>query len=429
VTDRRNPGSTDSTEITVINDGNGIALLGDGVTIDRYLEDHQIPSRDLGVARLTSMLSVGGAAGEASAHIAATSGRWIQLTEKSAQALAQGTAMTGSSEKVARAVLVNPDNKRIRMQLEFVKNSRTGLTNPAMLSGAAGLMTQLAMQQAMDQITDYLERLDGKLDDVLRNQKDAVVADLIGVGMVIDEAITIRDEVGRVSDVTWSKVQGTQPTIFSSQGYALRKIDDLTVKLERETSMGALVDATAALRDGIDEWLAVIARCFQLQDALGVLELDRVLDSSPDELDRHRLGLRKARQGRIALIRETTGRLLSRVEESAGTANAKVLLNPFESPQLFRASNQVAIAVLDFNDRLELGERSHGLEARRWAEAVGDARAKAVQTGASGAVRAKDAGTAAANRVQSRALKISSGVGDRAKRAKSRLRRDGDPTN
>ncbi|MCM3662192.1 hypothetical protein M3148_14500 [Georgenia satyanarayanai] len=31
----------------------------------------------------------------------------------------------------------------------------------------------------------------------------------------------------------------------------------------------------------VEECLAVLARCFQLQDGIAVLELDRVLDASP----------------------------------------------------------------------------------------------------------------------------------------------------
>ena len=87
------------------------------------------------------------------------------------------------------------------------------LTNPAVLAGAAGIMAQFAMQQTMDEITDYLATIDKKVDDVLRAQKDAAVAQLIGVGFVIEEAVTIREEAGRVSEVTWSKVQATTQTI------------------------------------------------------------------------------------------------------------------------------------------------------------------------------------------------------------------------
>src|SRR6185369_7093775 len=86
------------------------------------------------------------------------------------------------------------------------------LTNPAILAGAAGIMAQVAMQQTMDEITDYLAAIDEKVDDVLRAQKDAVLADMIGVDLVIEEAMTIRGEVGRVSEVTWSKVQSTSTT-------------------------------------------------------------------------------------------------------------------------------------------------------------------------------------------------------------------------
>ena len=57
----------------------------------------------------------------------------------------------------------------------------------AALAGAAGIMAQVAMQQTMDEIIDYLATIDEKLDDVLRAQEDAVWADMIGVGLDIDE--------------------------------------------------------------------------------------------------------------------------------------------------------------------------------------------------------------------------------------------------
>ena len=79
-------------------------------------------------------------------------------------------------------------------------------------------MAQLAMQQTMDEITDYLATIDEKVDDVLRAQKDAVLADMIGVDFVIEEAMTIREQVGRVSEVTWSKVQATPATIARDPG-------------------------------------------------------------------------------------------------------------------------------------------------------------------------------------------------------------------
>ncbi|MER7590896.1 hypothetical protein ABTW72_25500 [Micromonospora sp. NPDC127501] len=81
------------------------------------------------------------------------------------------------------------------------------------------------------------------------------------------------------------------------------------------------------LNEDPDVWLS---RCL-LQDAIAVLELDRVLDASPEELDGYRLGLRTARQNRLELISRCTERRVARMDVAAGRVNAKVLLNPMDS--------------------------------------------------------------------------------------------------
>src|SRR5690606_41269963 len=75
----------------------------------------------------------------------------------------------------------------------------------------------------------------------------------------------------------------------------------------------SLHDALPISEAEVRKWLIVLARCFELHDAVGVLELDRVLDASPDELDRHRLGLKSARRDRLELrSEEHTSELQSR---------------------------------------------------------------------------------------------------------------------
>ncbi len=89
----------------------------------------------------------------------------------------------------------------------------------------------------------------------------------------------IREQVGRVSEVTWSKVQPTSVTLARTQAYALRQLDALAEKMESRTNIGDLAKAAKEAESKGQEWLAVLARCFQLQDAMAVLELDRVLDA------------------------------------------------------------------------------------------------------------------------------------------------------
>ena len=298
--------------------------------------------------------------------------------------------------------------------LQFEKGSL--LTNPAMLAGAAGIMAQVAMQQSMKEITDYLATIDEKVDDVLRAQKDAVLARMVGVGFVIEEAMTIREARGRVDEITWSKVQGAPTTIAETQAYALRQLDALAEKLERKTTIGDLAKAAKEAESKGQEWLAVLARCFQLQDAIAVLELDRVLDASPGELDGHRLGLKAARQNRLELISRCTERLLARMDAAAGRANAKVLLHPMDSPAVVQSSNHVSIAIVDFHGRLGIEGARESSEARRWADAAMEARDKALETGADGVGAARRLGNETLGRAKWATGKLSSRIAERTLR-------------
>jgi hypothetical protein len=409
-------------EIQLISDGDGLAVIGNPTAVERFLVAEGLPSKDLGLQRLGSMLSTGAAAAQAGSEIAANSGRWVKLTKESAEALNKYNLMKGSNPGVSRAVMT--DRGKIKGFVEFVKGPGTLLSNPAVLAGAAGIMAQLAMQQAMDEITDYLAAIDEKVDDVLRAQTDAVLADMIGVDFVIEEAMTIREQVGRVSEVTWSKVQATTMTIARTQAYVLRQLDALAEKMERETKIGELAKTSKEAESKVQEWLAVLARCFQLQDAIAVLELDRVLDASPDELDRHRLALRAARNNRLELISRSTERLMARMDAAAGTANTKVLLHPTISRDVVHSSNHVANAVVDFHGRLGIERGRQSLEARRWADAATEVTDKAREAGADGVDAARRLGNETLDRATSATGKLSSRIAERALRRRRDEKRD-----
>ncbi|MEV0286822.1 hypothetical protein AB0H36_22130 [Kribbella sp. NPDC050820] len=401
-------------EIQLISDGDGLAVIGNPMAVERWLVSEGLPSKDLGLPRLGSVLSTGAAAAQAGSEIAANSGRWVKLTKESAR-LAHKHGLRKSSETGLSTGVLKGNSGQIKGFVEFARPG-TLLTNPAVLAGAAGIMAQLAMQQAMDEITDYLATIDKKVDDVLRAQQDAVLADMIGVDFVIEEAMTIREKVGRVSEVTWSKVQSTTITIARTQAYALRQLDALAEKMESEPKIGELAKTAKKAESKVQEWLAVLARCFQLQDAIAVLELDRVLDASPDELDRHRLALRAARHNRLEVISRSTERLMARMDAAAGTANTKVLLHPTNSREVVQASNHVAIAVVDFHGRLGIEGGRESLEARRWADAATEVRDKALEAGADGVDAARRLGNETFDRAKSVTGRLPSRITGRALR-------------
>ncbi|MDN3351885.1 hypothetical protein [Actinomadura sp. DC4] len=403
-------------EIQLISDGDGLAVIGSPTDVERFLVSEGLPSKDLGLQRFTpAALGAAAEAAQAGSEIAVHSGRWVKMSKESAQLVNKHGLRTSSKTGLSSGVLKGK-NGQIKGFVEFTKGPGSLLTNPALLAGAAGIMAQLAMQQTMDEITDYLATIDEKVDDVLRAQKDAVLADMIGVDFVIEEAMTVREHVGRVSEVTWSKVQATSMTIARTQAYALRQLDALAEKVEHKARIGDLAKASKEAESKVQEWLAVLARCTQLQDAIAVLELDRVLDASPEELDRHRLALRAARQNRLERISQCTEHLMARMNAAAGTANTKVLLHPTVCRTVVHSSNHVATAVVDFQGRLGIERDRQSLEARRWADAAAEARDKVLETGTAGVDAAKHVGNETLGRAKSVTDKLSSGIAERARR-------------
>jgi hypothetical protein len=412
-------------QIQLISDGDGLAVVGEPSAVERFLisEGLQSQSRDLGLPRLSSILFRGGEAARLGSVIAEGSGRWVQLTSQSAQLLAKhGNGLMTNSTTHLNMGVVQGQGGQIQGIVQFV-GAGSILANPAILAGAAGIMAQLAMQQAMKEIKEYLATIDEKVDDVLRAQKDGVFADMIGTDLTIDEAMIVRDHVGRVSEITWSKVQGASKTIARTQAYVLRQLDALAVKLENEKDMADLAVTSKEAEPVVREWLAVLARCLQLQDALAILELDRVLDAAPDELNQHRLGLKVARRNRLDMIARSTERLMVRMDAAASRANRKVLLHPLASRSVVQSSNEVLRGVGTFNDLLGIGVSRDSVEARRWVDAAADARDKAIETGAQGVEIASRIGGDTIDRARLVAGKLSTGIAEQARR---RLKTDED---
>jgi rRNA processing protein Krr1/Pno1 len=405
-------------EVQLISDGDGLAVIGNKTAVELFLAAERLASKDLGLPRLGAVCKAGAQVAEVYPEIATMAGRWVQLTKESKELVGKlGLSKSSKTGISTGVVTAGKGGGRIGEFVERAKGPVSQLSsNPAVLSGAAGIMAQLAMQQTMDEITDYLARIDAKLDDVLRAQEDAVLADMLGVGFDIDEAMTLREHGGRVNEVTWSKVQGASATIARTQAYALRQLDAIAGKLEGTTSVAALAETAKTAETKAGEWLAVLARCFQLQDAIAVLELDRVLEVAPDDLDGHRLGLKAVREKRLETIVQSTGQLVTRMDAAAGTANAKVLLNPIQSPAIVRAREHVAVAVADFHRRLGIESDGQSVEARAWTAAATEFRDRVLETGAEGVDVSRRFGNETFGRARSVTGKISGGIAGRTLR-------------
>jgi hypothetical protein len=356
-------------EVQLISDDDRLAVIGDRTAVEEFLRSEGLwaSSKKLDLRRLKSLFGIGADVVQAASEIAANSAHWLKLTPESGHLYKKYGLMETKTPGVSHAMVGKPGSIQKWLQIEQGPGSL--LTNPAMLSGAAGIMAQAAMQQAMADITNYLATIDEKVDDVLRKQDDAVVAQMVGTGQAIERAMTIREETGGVNETLWSTVDQTHTTIGSTQRYALDQLDAIAKKLE-STKVGGLAKTARQAESEVPKWLAVLARCFQLQDGIDVLELDRVLDESPEKLAAYRRGLKKARQKRRELISGHTEHLLARMDAAVGTANAKRFFHLAPSEAVVHSSNHVAAGVHDFHGRLGIESGLQSWGARRLGDAA-----------------------------------------------------------
>jgi len=374
-----------SSEIELVSDGDSLVAIGASADVERFFLSTglaQFPSREIDLKRLRSFATTGAEAAKISVDLALNSGRWVQLTDASAAAVKEFGLMATKTPGVSHAMIGDPGD--IQKWLQITKAPTALLSGPFAVTALASLMQQRVIQEQMDTIVDYLEEINEKVDDILRAHEDAVLADMIGVDLIVEDALVVRERVGRVSEITWSKVQACGLSLARTQGYALRQLDSIASKLAKKSDIGDVAKLTKEVEPKVHEWLAVLARTIQLQDGLSILELDRVLDAAPEDLESHRVGLKHARKKRVELVAGCTAGILAQMNDTVHRANKSVLFNPFDAPAAVKSSDKVAVGVLTFRSRLGIDSEHQENVPKRWRQAAFEVRDKALATASEG---------------------------------------------
>jgi hypothetical protein len=352
-------------EIQLISDGDGLAVIGEPKVVETFLRAEGLwdVSKKFDLRRLRSLLAIGSDIAQAASEIAANSACWLKLTPESARLRKEHGLMETKTPGVSYVMVGVPG--KVQNWLQTEQDVGSLLTNPAALSGVAGLMAQVAGQQTMAEITNYLARIDAKVDDVLGKVDDTVLKDMRGARLQIRRAQTMRDQEGRVTFDSWSEVQNASGKLADVQGYALLQLEAIAKKLESEKRVGGLATASEEARPEVQKWLAVLADCFRLQESFDVLALDKAMDESPAALNARRQGLEADRKDRLELISTHTMKLLTRMDAAVGAANKKMLWTRTKSLAVIDSGNDLALGVQEFHDLLGIEAETRSWEARQ----------------------------------------------------------------
>lgn len=360
--------------IELICDGEGLAVLGDPTAVNRFLDSEGLrtQSQELRLERLGPALETGSNIAELVSDIYANTGRYVRLTKESAEDVRRFGLMPTSVRGISHAMIGEPGSISKWIQVEDGPASL--LMNPAVLSGVAGIMAQIARQQEVRALKEFLVSIDGKLDDLRRGQRDGILAKMDRAVSVIGEAMIIRERGGD-RETAWRKVENEVGTLAEVQANALRKIEALADKVgdvDDGTGVGFLRKTTNEIESDVGVWLAVLAQCFRLENERTILELDHVLATNPRHWDGHRIGLSEAlHEKRDEAVRRTTD-LLERLDRAGAVARSNIILY---AP----AAHSVIDSVNTANGSLEkfhasLGGESHWKELARirWKDAIRD---------------------------------------------------------
>lgn len=351
-------------------DADGAVVAGERAAVERFMSHLGLAASENGpqTRRLSAYLGAAAGAAKTASHVAEQSALYLKLTPESAQKLKDaGGLMPTKTKGISYAMLGQPG--RVGPWLQVQNGAASALTNPAVLSGVGSIMSQFAQLGEADDLHALLVNIDHKLDQVQRTQRDEVIARLQGAAAAIEEAFTIRQHGGDARTL-WSKVDGESAVLHEVQSDALLKLAALAETAAQASSPAAAKKAARNIEQQAGVQVAILARCFELQDQFSVLELDHVLDTAPDKVDGHRLGLADARRRRRDDVLVRTSEFLDQLQTAGGVANSNIVLHARAAQATVSALNSSAELIHELRAPLGIEGQHAALSLTTWRDAV-----------------------------------------------------------
>jgi hypothetical protein len=296
---------------------------------------------------------------------------YLKLTPESAQRLKDaGGLMSTKTKGISHAMLGKTGDSSMKW-LQVDTKASSLVTNPAMFAGIGGLMSQTAQQVEAQEFREFLVRIEGKLDDVRIGQRNAVVARMHTAAGQIEDAQTLRENGGDPRTL-WDKVQGAHAAIINVQEETLLALGALSDKVQTEIKPGGIKKITSEIEQEVVMHLAVLARCFELEDEFRVIELDHVMATAPEYLEGHRQGVVENRDKRRHNVLSKTQTLMQELDRSGAVANENILLHSRAARATVRSLNSTAESIEEFHEPLGVSIDREEISVVRWREAWQD---------------------------------------------------------
>ncbi len=264
-------------EVVVAEDLNGALLIGDDAAIADFVARWQTEGAEIvaqsevtGVGRAAAISKAAdlGAVGASVVH-------YVRLRKP---------VGAGMGEKAVIRKMVTGTNGKI------ISNKAI---NPAMLARAnpaatlAIVAVRAALAQTSQEITEAVERVEGKTDDVLRFANADRTGDVNGHYRLLRRRVAQLDDGAQLTDTDWSTVALLGPALEVGverlRAYATRLVGDLPAGLKADERAERL--HKAVLEGKLGETLRLLIVAEQSLYLWQRLQVERVQRSEPEHLD------------------------------------------------------------------------------------------------------------------------------------------------
>lgn len=360
-------------EVELVTDGEHLLVFGESRhDVEGFLRSQGLLDRAhaFGSKRLAPALRASAEMASRLSAAATESGLWAKLTPESARSMKDFGLTDSGVPGVAHAMAGARGSIKKWLQIDTTAGAKA--SNPAALAGVAGALSQAAREHEAAQLRALLERLDSKLDQVLRGQRDDILGDLAGIEREIRAAMVTREMEGSVDGLTWSKLAGASMQIRQVQSKAVLKLGGIADDLESQRTVGKLNIELQQTKNEVSMWLSAIARCTTALNELTVLELTHYAAVAPGSVNTKRLALDAARQSDQDDLHDGIAGVIRRMDKAADNANQHKILHARGVPKAIQSIEDTKTVVRVFYEALGIEVDWTNLDSKQWLAAIRD---------------------------------------------------------
>ena len=351
-------GVLESLNVELIVRGSEAIVIGDEAAVQEFTDSLAVPeSKTAGIGRdlartFAQQLKSSGTLVQGISEISENSGRFVRLTKETLEGIKEFGLVDTDVPGIKHVMLGTRGNIKKWAQMEVGIGSK--LLNPAMLSGIGGMMTQLAQQQSMAEITAYVKSIDHKLDAVIRKVDETKKSDLSGLLKTLREAILRYEREGIVDPRFMNEIISFQNTVNVVESYAWDQIIGIVNDLPRQGGIKKVQAATDSAHHEISQWLGFLATVYLAEVRLDDFKLkekrEQSIEAYNQELETLH-ALRAHRDGERAKRITTLGKA---AYEVARYAEKRRIMNQARALGLHQQANEILKLTYDFGEAMQL---------------------------------------------------------------------------